>query len=400
MQTAFGQEEGDNSSWQIKGFLDSYHALRINKPNDLMSSRTRLRGELGKSFANSMFFLSFNATYNALLKERSGFELREAYIDHRERNWGFRIGRQLIIWGVSDAIRITDLVSPLDMTEFLAQDYDDIRMPVNAIRFFVFNQKMKFELIAVPSFEPYKLATTKPTPWSIIPKDKQENFIWSEEDCLPKLKFSNIEYGGRLSLNLEGLDCSFMALHSWNKMPVISYKQVDKKIIASPNYYRMAILGADISKALGSFVLRGELAFNIDKHFTYKAIPSTIDQRGFNTLNYLLAIDYYAPYEWIIMLQYSAENILNYQKQIAQYPNQALLTLSVSKNFLDNSLQLSSFTYFDINNKGAFSRFASSYAINDYLQVSMGCDLFIANAGIFALYKNNSELWLKAKYSF
>ena len=132
--------------------------------------RTRLRGEVGKNFAGSSLFVSFNATYNALLKERTGFELREAYLDHRQEHWGFRLGRQLVIWGAADGVRITDLVSPMDMTEFLAQDYDDIRMPVNALRFFVFNDKIKLELLAVPTFEGYKLPTDAANPWSVLPK--------------------------------------------------------------------------------------------------------------------------------------------------------------------------------------------------------------------------------------
>ena len=160
----WGQGAGE-SSWQLKGLVDTYPAFRSEKPNDWMSSRTRLRGEVGKNFAGSSLFVSFNATYNALLKERTGFELREAYLDHRQEHWGFRLGRQLVIWGAADGVRITDLVSPMDMTEFLAQDYDDIRMPVNALRFFVFNDKIKLELLAVPTFEGYKLPTDAANPW-------------------------------------------------------------------------------------------------------------------------------------------------------------------------------------------------------------------------------------------
>ena len=89
------------------------------KPNNLMSSRTRVRGEIGCDFGRSSLFVSFNATYNALLKARTGFELREAYLDHRGDHWGLRAGRQLVIWGAADGVRITDLVSPMDMTEFL-----------------------------------------------------------------------------------------------------------------------------------------------------------------------------------------------------------------------------------------------------------------------------------------
>lgn len=203
----WGQGAGE-SSWQLKGLVDTYHAFRSEKPNDWMSSRTRLRGEVGKNFAGSSLFVSFNATYNALLKERTGFELREAYLDHRQEHWGFRLGRQLVIWGAADGVRITDLVSPMDMTEFLAQDYDDIRMPVNALRFFVFNDKIKLELLAVPTFEGYKLPTDAANPWSVLPKETPRSLVWDAEGSRPELRLSNVEYGGRLSFALPGVDFS------------------------------------------------------------------------------------------------------------------------------------------------------------------------------------------------
>lgn len=399
INTACGKEQGD-SLWQLKGFVDTYHAIRSKKPNDFMSSRTRVRGEIGKSFGGSTLFVSFNATHNTLLKEHTGFELREAYLDHREENWGFRLGRQLVIWGVADGVRITDLVSPMDMTEFLAQDYDDIRMPVNALRFFVFNEKMKLELLAVPTFEGYKLPTNADNPWSILPNNTTQSLVWSEEGSYPKLSFSNIEYGGKLSFTLPGVDFSIAALHTWNKMPVVAYRPSGTHMTVSPQYYRMGFFGGDISKPLGQFVLRCEAAFNIDKHFSYKPEAGTMPQKGFNTINYLVGMDWYAPYEWTVMAQFSSESILCYDSQIEQPRHQSLLTLNVSKKLLDNTLQLSNFTYFDLNNKGWFSRFTSSYALNDYIQLLIGYDWFGGNDGKFGIYRNNSEIWAKAKYSF
>lgn len=66
-----GQEKGV-VPWQFKGFVDTYHAFRTREPNDLMSSRARVRGEIGKSSGGSSLYVSFNITYNALLKERTG----------------------------------------------------------------------------------------------------------------------------------------------------------------------------------------------------------------------------------------------------------------------------------------------------------------------------------------
>ncbi len=390
----------EESIWRIKGFVDTYHAMRTDEPNNLMSSRTRVRGEIGRDFGQSSLFVSLNATYNAILKERTGFELREAYLDHTENHWGLRAGRQLVIWGAADGLRITDLVSPLDMTEFLAQDYDDIRMPVNALRLFVFNDKVRVEAIAVPAFEGYVLPVDASNPWSVLPTGSPLPVVWNDTGSRPAFHLSNFEYGGRLSVTLPGVDFSLSGLYTWNKMPVIQYAPSPTEITVSPQYYRMGFVGGDISKPLGQFVLRGEAAYNIDKHFSYKPETMRQPQQGFRSLNWLVGVDWYAPSEWMLSAQFSTENIFGYEDCIMQERNNMLATLNVSKKLFNSTLQLSDFTYFDVSNKGWFSRFAADYALSDQIHLLAGFDWFGGDKGIFGIYKNNSEVWVKAKYSF
>lgn len=129
------QEENDGGLHvDVKGFIDTYHALRTESPNDWMASRSRVRGELTVEKGNAGMFVSANAVYNSLLKDQSGFFLREAYLYYGKSGLDIRAGRQIITWGVADAMRLTDVISPMDFTEFLTQDYDDIRIPVNGIR--------------------------------------------------------------------------------------------------------------------------------------------------------------------------------------------------------------------------------------------------------------------------
>lgn len=318
-----------------------------------------------------------------MLKERTGFELREAYLDHRQEHWGFRLGRQLVIWGAADGVRITDLVSPMDMTEFLAQDYDDIRMPVNALRFFVFNDKIKLELLAVPTFEGYKLPTDAANPWSVLPKETPRSLVWDAEGSRPELRLSNVEYGGRLSFALPGVDFSLAALHTWNKMPVIEYKPSGSQLTVSPRYYRMGFVGGDVSKPLGQFVLRGEAAFNLGKHFSYIQQAASTPQKGFNTINWLVGADWYAPHEWTVMAQFSSESIFKYESYVAQPRHNSLLTLCVSKKLLDSNLQLSDFTYFDLNHKGWFSRRE---------EMLSGRTVDLANLGSFKVVSNGKRV--------
>ena len=389
-----------DATWRIKGFVDTYHALKTESPNDMMSSRTRVRGEVERTFGGSSLFVSFNAIYNALIKKRTGFELREAYLDYREEHWGLRLGRQLVIWGAADGLRITDLVSPMDMSEFLAQDYDDIRMPVNALRFLTFNEKMKLELVVVPTFQGYVLPTEEHNPWYILSKNAGHPFVWNDGQSKPAFRLSNMEYGGRLSFALPGIDFSVAGLHTWNKMPVLMYVPSATEINVSPRYYRMGFIGGDVSKPLGQFVFRGEAAYNIGKHFSYLPQLSAVPQKGFNTLNWLVGADWYAPHEWMLTVQFSNESIFGYEKQVSQPCHSSLLTFNMSKKLLGSTLQLSDFTYFDLNHKGWFSRFSADYMLNDHIRLIAGYDWFGGKEGMFGLYKRNSELWIKAKYSF
>ena len=273
-------------------------------------------------------------------------------------------------------------------------------MPVNALRLFVFNDKVRVEAIAVPAFEGYVLPVDASNPWSVLPTGSPLPVVWNDTGSRPAFHLSNFEYGGRLRVTLPGVDFSLSGLYTWNKMPVIQYAPSPTEITVSPQYYRMGFVGGDISKPLGQFVLRGEAAYNIDKHFSYKPETMRQPQQGFRSLNWLVGVDWYAPSEWMLSAQFSTENIFGYEDCIMQERNNMLATLNVSKKLFNSTLQLSDFTYFDVSNKGWFSRFAADYALSDQIHLLAGFDWFGGDKGIFGIYKNNSEVWIKAKYSF
>lgn len=362
-------QDGDSLRVNVKGFVDTYHAVRSEQPNDWMSSRTRVRGEVTIEKGNTGAYVSANLIHNAILKDRSGFQLREAYAYYSDDHWDVRAGRQIITWGVADALRLTDIISPMDYTEFLAQDYDDIRIPVGALRLRYSREKWCFEAVAIPVSSFFELPTDDKNPWSVGPLP-----IGDE----PNRRLSNMEYGGRLSFFLSGIDFSFSALHTWNKMPVFCD--------GIGQYRRMTMLGADVSVPVGKFVVRGEVAEYLDEAQTFGRAAST---------NALLGIDWYAGNDWSLSAQYSHKYIASGDNR-----NSGLATFRISKELLHNTLALQSFAYVDVTNGGVYNRLSADYAINDQLHATIGYDYFHADRGMFTIYKKNSELFFKLKYSF
>ena len=68
----------DELSLQLNGFVDSYHALQLQSPHQIMSSRTRARLELHANYGEASLFTSVNLAYNSIIKDQTGAFLREA----------------------------------------------------------------------------------------------------------------------------------------------------------------------------------------------------------------------------------------------------------------------------------------------------------------------------------
>ena len=384
---------------QVKGFLDTYHAVRTEGRADWMASRTRARGELKLEKGAASLFLSLNATYNGILKERTGLELREAYLSYAKGNFDLRVGRQIVVWGVADALRITDCVSPFDYTEFLAQDYDDIRMPVNGLRAKYTRGSVTLEAVCNPVVDFFILPTDERNPWAIRLPSAPLPYTTDLESGKPEKKIRNMEFGGRASVNLSGIDFSVSALRTWNKLPALcpALSGDGRTLYINGQYRRMTMLGADCSLPVGQFVLRAEVA-----EYIGEAQGSGLGQNAVrrNTLNALAGVDWYPGNDWNISVQYCHKYTSGNLAALSVYRNAGLATARLSKELLHNTLKLSTFAYIDVASGGIFNRLSASYSLNDDIELTAGYDYFHADKGKFAMYGKNSEAWVKMKYSF
>jgi hypothetical protein len=387
-----------NAAIGLKGFVDSYHAVRIKAPHDYLSSRNRARLEMVAENENALAFVSFNGVKNQRLPSQCGIELREAYLDYVADSWDARIGRQIVVWGKADGIQITDIVSPMDYTEFLAQDYDDIRIPVDAFKIRFFRDVVNYEFIWVPNFQAAILPSGD-NPWAIeteIPGGKQLKF---DDPLTPKQTLENSEIGGKVSLYLPGFDMALSALYTWDKFP--EYRKSasgDDCLRIRPEHHRITFVGAEFSRPHGSFVIRGESAFFKDKRLESDMFDNQLFKK--NMLKWLIGLDWYPGNSWTVSAQFTDTYILDYDDDIDDDSHTMFSTINVSKKLFREKLKLSSFAYVGLNNGDVFDRSSIDYAFTDAFHLSTGIDLFIGDEGLFGQYKDNNEVWLKAKYSF
>jgi hypothetical protein len=395
-------QPGSGQKFDLGGFIDSYHAIRLQDPYDFLSSRSRFRAELKGTKGKSSFFSSLNANHNYLLPDRTFIELREAYLDYAGSGWDMRAGRQIIIWGVSDGIRITDIIAPMDFTEFLAREYDDIRMPVEAVKLRIFRNNMKVELVFVPLFQSFIYPSDPENPWNILPEGEGIPPVTIAPAVKPGASLRNSEVGGRISFYLSGFDISLVSLYTWNKMPVFKtrYSPDMDSMLMIPEHHRMGMLGMDFSKPMGTLVLRGEGALFSGEHYACELNEGTSELVTKNVIRTLVGLDWYPGRDWTITGQFSHASVLNFEERMECERNHLLATLGISKKLVRSTLTLSTFAYIDLSSIGYFNRTSAEYSLSDQIRISAGVDLFEGDGGMFGMYSNNSECWIKMKYNF
>jgi|GEM_PF-4430141 len=100
------------------------------------SARLFVNGELGEE---SSWHLDLNLIYDTegVESEFKGHEnytqhdwLKEAYIDTRWGNTDIRIGKQQVVWGTADGIKLLDIINPTDYREFSQNTMEDSRIPI------------------------------------------------------------------------------------------------------------------------------------------------------------------------------------------------------------------------------------------------------------------------------
>jgi len=56
--------------------------------------------------------------------------LREAYVDGTVDDWSIRAGKQQVVWGTADGMKLLDMINPTDYSEMAQNQMEDSRIPV------------------------------------------------------------------------------------------------------------------------------------------------------------------------------------------------------------------------------------------------------------------------------
>ena len=240
----------------------------------------------------------------AMEKDSPVAAVRESYIDLYLKNLDVRVGKQYIIWGVLEGVRVVDEINPMNFRELILPELLDYRVSQWSAKLNYYNSFADFELVWIPDLQFHKAAPAgsewelfQVLPETTVPKSCDFNFSRDSARLLPKVIFPNgcdlrfSEIGARLSKKIFGTDFTFSYWYGWDLYPVV-FRLISRADILNaragsnipvyPTYTRISIYGLTFSREIEGNILKGEFAFVKNKYFAIL----DVDANGDNYLDH------------------------------------------------------------------------------------------------------------------
>ncbi len=392
----------------ISGFARTYEGVTVDSGNFAIIQQTlnlnfEKRGEKVAFKANPMLFL-----YNA---DSVDFRLREIYADMYFKNFDVRIGKQQIVWGKADGVFITDIVSPLNLTEFLLPDFDEIRTGIISAKIDYYIGNSTIELIAIPQFTP----TTRPAAnsiWYIQPEfPAPATFNWSKSTIKPSLE--NSEVFLKYSAMTSKIDFDVMGAYTWDDNPTMHVEKhfgMDTSTVPpspiltgltiTPEHHRLYIAGGSFSTEIKGFIFRGEGAYYNGKYFQTEdpMAEESLIQKDY--LNYVFGLDFSIG-SVKLSGQFIQKYILDYSEGMVEDETNNMATGLIRYDMLRETLHLELFSYVGLTDGDALIRPKISYDFDDSFNILLGANIFVGDElGQFGQYTDNTMVYTKIKYNF
>lgn len=386
----------------ITGYVRTYEGVALQSGDFNIIQQTlnlnfEKRGEKVFFKANPMLY-----HYNS---DSIDFRLRELYLDMYFKKFDIRVGKQQVVWGKADGVFITDVVSPLNLTEFLLPDFNEIRMGVIAAKLNYYIGNNIIEAIWIPQFTPGR-SPPDHSIWYIRPEfPLPPVFDLSKSEIKPSLK--NSEFFLKYSALTSKIDFELMGGYTRDDFPAMHTTPladtsggIPTGIKITPEYHRLILGGGSLSTEIKGVVLRSEAAWYNGKYFQTENPQANESLVKKNYLHYLIGADFIIK-DIKFSTQFIQEAIMDYDDMMVEEKLQNTMTFLARYDMFRETLHLELFSYLGLNNEDALVRPKVTYDFDDSFSVLLGANLFMGNdGGRFGQYKDNSMIYTKIKYNF
>lgn len=397
-----------SSDWsqniKVSGKAETFHTSYIEKvdgkrnANNEVALQVDIQSNKGKPIG---FYSSIRLREDFLDDKRRKAYAKELYLFFKKEKYTFSLGKQIYEWGMTDKIRPTDNLCPIDYYDFLESE----KLGVLSANLNFYTKIGRFQAIFMPMFSASQMPDTK-NRWYLDQVDvlspsfgNKQISIELIEGKIPAEDVSSCQYAFEYTHSFGGLDIALNFYDGYVHIP--SYFLLNTKMatdtiktLLSKNYYEQKIIGGSLAKTFGKYSARIDAAYFIhqkeDDYFRYNVgVDRTFfDSDGYNSL--------FVLFQWMSEINKSGVEYSNYD--INHLFTRSLMAKIEWSHGMSTKIGVQGiYTFRDDN---YYIQPYISYNIGDGLNALCSVDLLGGEDGGFYAYYGFQRIRVGMNYSF
>jgi hypothetical protein len=320
-------------------------------------------------------------------EQRAEVELFDAYIETSITDTlDVKLGRQVVVWGRSDTMRITDVLNPLDNRRPGMVDIEDLRLPTTMLKFDYFIGDWRVTPIAILeqrfSKNPAYGSAFSPASFA-IPEDEA---------------YDDVTYALSVGAEFSGWDANFYAAQVRNDQ---GYIQLPMGSNATFKHDKVDMFGTALNVLWGAWLFKSELAY-----FNKLKYTST-SEKEFSRTDALVGLEYKGISDTTISYDVSLRHFSDYDQRlknemISTDKNTYQHAFRISSDFMNAKMKANYLIslFGEKLDKGGYQRAWIKYELGEGINTNIGVVDYIGGSAFFDKIKDNDIVFTDISYSF
>lgn len=370
-----------------EGLVGVYsHQLAFGtKDSDIITNRSSLRCEFERLWSETLFtrfdgkaFIYYGNDHMAEAEnQRARVEekVREFYVQTSSDHFMVKVGRQVVVWGETEADVVNDVVSPRDQTELVFVDLEDSRLGQNMV---------SAELY--PAFGDMFLFVSFKSEFNETPEQGTRYFKGPEELNINDQEsgFNDNEVGGKWKKVFGKSELALMSA---------SLLQNDGVLVSEGGsdvtrvHDRYAFYGIGASRTVDSYLFKADVAFKNGYALQAVTGDGRLTDSRHDLLDAALGIEFDANGRYSLNTEVTNRHIFGFEGDLYhQQKDSTGFFLQYDKNFLSDTLAFQYSYYRQLQDNNEIHKARLDYSFSDHIQL-------ILDYAHFDIREKESFLW-------
>jgi len=362
-------------------------------------ARVQLKLELSSPNGRAGALVRVDLFHDAI-RDDSGVDLREAYVDMGGRRISARLGRQVVTWGLGDLLFIND-VFPKDWVAFLTgAPFEYLKFGSDAAKVGAYAGSLGAEAVITPVFAPDRA----PGPDRLFFFDPMPS-VTDRVTERPGTDFDQMQLAGRVYARLGRYEVASYVSKGFFGMPAGHLdQQLPARLVLS--YPRLQTYGGSLQGPLRAGVFSLEAGY-YDSRDDESGSDPTVEN---SQTRWLAAYQLQPQEDLTLAFQYYGELMRQHDAYLRALPPglpardqvRQVASLRVTQLRRNQTLRLNMLVMGSPTDRDAYVNPSVRYNVTDELWLETGANVFWGQERhtFFGQFEQNSGVFLVARYEF